>query len=71
MRKGRLESVVNRDRFIREAVLQQRYLASQVAGYSCIQMAAMVSGKSRLPRIISFAFGSTYDAPIARKNLWS
>jgi hypothetical protein len=30
-----------------------------------------VSGKSRLPRIFSFAFGSTYDAPIARKKLWS
>ena len=33
-RKGRLESVVSaRDRFIREAVLQQGYLASQVASF--------------------------------------
>jgi hypothetical protein len=34
LRKGRLGSVVSaRDRFIREAVLQQRYLASQVASF--------------------------------------
>ena len=34
LRKGRLAKVVNaRDRFIREAVLQQGYLASQVADF--------------------------------------
>ncbi|HEX5022734.1 MAG TPA: hypothetical protein VFX54_18850 [Candidatus Binatia bacterium] len=34
LRKGRLGSVVSaRDRFIREAVLQQGYLASQVASF--------------------------------------
>jgi hypothetical protein len=34
LRKGRLASVVNaRDRFIREAVLQQGHLASEVANF--------------------------------------